>query len=114
MTPIKPLVMIKRSLEKAFMRKSQFMIMIHSEWCHLLFTCLLWDEPAIYFGVRKWGRVSKNRKTKSCTRKEKKLVHKEAWENLSTFMQVSPISGICITGMLERKSISESYSNEKC
>ena len=60
------------------------------------------------------GGVSKNRKTKSCTRKEKKLVHKEAWENLSTFMQVSPISGICITGMLERKSISESYSNEKC
>ena len=73
MTPIKPLVMIKRSLEKAFMCKSQFMIMIHSEWCLLLFTCLLWDEPAIYFGVRirrGGGGVSKNRKTISCTRKK--------------------------------------------
>ena len=68
MTPIKPLVMIKRSLEKAFMCKSLFMIMIHSKWCLLLFTCLLWDEPAIYFGVRRG--VSKNGKTKSCTRKE--------------------------------------------
>ena len=75
MTPIKSVAMIKRSLEKAFMCKSHFMIMIHSEWCPLLFTCLLWDEPAIYYGVRKWGLeagggVSKNRKTKSCTRKE--------------------------------------------
>ena len=68
MTPIKSLAMIKRSLENAFMCKSHFMIMIHSEWCLLLFTCLLWDEPAIYFGVRRG--VSKNGKTKSCTRKE--------------------------------------------
>ena len=30
MTPIKSLAMIKRSLEKAFMCKSHFMIMIHS------------------------------------------------------------------------------------
>ena len=50
------------------MWESHFMIMIHSEWCHLLFTCLLWGEPAIYFGVRRG--VSKNRNTKSCTRKE--------------------------------------------
>ena len=77
MTPIKSLAMIKRTLEKAFLCKSHFMIMIHSEWCLLLFTCLLWDEPAIYFGVRRG--VSKKGKTKSCTRKEKeKLVHKEA------------------------------------
>ena len=77
MTPIKTLAMIKRS----FMFKSHFMIMIHSEWCLLLFTCLLWDKPAIYFGVRRGG--SKNGKTKSCTRKEReKLVHKEAWENV--------------------------------
>ena len=68
MTPIKSLAMIKRSLEKAFMGKSHFIIMIHSERCLLLFTCLLWDEPAIYFGVRRG--VRKNGKTKSCTRKE--------------------------------------------
>ena len=68
MTLTKSLAMINRSLEKAFMCKSHFMIMIHSKWCLLLFTCLLWDEPAIYFGVRRG--VSKNRKTKSCTRKE--------------------------------------------
>ena len=85
MTPIKSLAMIKRSLEKAFMCKSHFMIMIHSEWCLLLFTCLLWDEPAIYFGVKRGG-VSKNRKkTKqnhAQEKKEKKLVRKEAWENV--------------------------------
>ena len=63
------------------MCKSHVMIMIHSEWCLLFFTCLLWDGPAIYFwGVG--GGVSK-RKSKSCTRKEgEKLVHKEAWENV--------------------------------
>ena len=99
MTPIKSLAMIKRSLEKAFMCKSHFMIMIHSEWCLLFFTCLLWGEPAIYFGVRRG--VSKTEKQNYAQeKKEKKLVHKEAWE---TFMQVSPISGICMTGMLERK-----------
>ena len=68
MTLIKSLALIKRSLEKAFMCKSHFMIMTHSEQCLLFFTCLLWDWPAIYF----WGGgvgVSK-RKTKSCTRKE--------------------------------------------
>ena len=81
MTLIKSLALIKRSLEKAFMCKSHFMIMIHSEWCLLLFTCLLWDEPAIYFGGV-GGGVSK-RKSKSCTRKEgENLVHKEAWENV--------------------------------
>ena len=68
MTPIKSLAMIKRSLEKAFMCKSHVMIMIHSEWCLLFFTCLLWDGPAIYFGGV-GGGVSK-RKSKSCTRKE--------------------------------------------
>ena len=31
MTPIKSLAMMKRSLKKAFMCKSHFMIMIHSE-----------------------------------------------------------------------------------
>ena len=50
------------------MGKSHFMIIIHSERCRLLFTWLLWDELAIYFGVRRG--VSKNGKTKSCTRKE--------------------------------------------
>ena len=76
MTPIKSLAMIKRSLGKAFMCKSHLVIMIHSEWCLLLFTCLLWDKPAIYFGVRR-VRVSKNRKTKSCTRKEGEKIGKQ-------------------------------------
>ena len=62
------------------------MIMIHSEWCPLLFTCLLRDEPAIYFGVRKWGLGGGLAKTEKQThaqeKKEKKLVHEEAWENL--------------------------------
>ena len=85
MTLIKSLAMIKRSLEKAFTCKSHFMIMIHSEWCTLLFTCLLWGEPAIYFGARKWGLggvggVSKTEKNKIMQekRRRKKLVHKEA------------------------------------
>ena len=81
MTPIKSLAMIKRSLEKAFMFKSHFMIMIHSEWCLLFFTCLLWGEPAIYFGVRRG--VSKTEKQDHAQeKKEKTLVHKEAWENV--------------------------------
>ena len=50
------------------MCKSHFMIMIHSEWCLLLFTCLLWDEPAIYFGVKRGGY--QNRKKQNKTRKE--------------------------------------------
>ena len=61
------------------------MIMIHSEWCPLLFTCLLWDEPAIYFGVRKWGLgglAKTEKQTHAQEKKEKKLVHEEAWENL--------------------------------
>ena len=59
------------------MCKSHFMIMIHSEWCLLWFTCLLWDEPAIYVGVKRRGggglaktEKKKQNKTKSCTRKE--------------------------------------------
>ena len=31
------------------MCKSHVMIMIHSEWCLLFFTCLLWNGQAIYF-----------------------------------------------------------------
>ena len=69
MTPIKSLAMIKRSLEIAFMCKSQFMIMIHPEWCLLVFTCLLWDRPAIILGFG-GGRVSDNIITKSCNGKE--------------------------------------------
>ena len=91
MTPIKSLAMIKRSLEKAFLCKPHFMIMTHSKWCPLLFTCVLWDEPAIYLGVRKWGcreveggeGLAKTEKQNHAQeKKEKKLVYKEAWENL--------------------------------
>ena len=85
MTPIKSLAMMKRSLKKAFMCKSHFMIMIHSNYV-LLFTCLLWDEPAIYFGVRirrGGGGLAKTEKQYHAQeKKEKKLVHKEAWENV--------------------------------
>ena len=99
MTPIKSLAMI----EKAFMCKSHFMIMIYSEWCLLLFTCLLWDEPAIYFGVKRGGltKTEKNKTKQNHARekKEKKLVRREAWKNV----YASLASGICITGMLERK-----------
>ena len=69
MTPIKSLPTIKRSLEKAFTCKSHFMTMIHSEWCVLLFTCLLWHEPAIYFGVKRGGQ-QKQKKKNNKTRKE--------------------------------------------
>ena len=72
MTPIKSLAMIKRSLEKAFMCKSHFMIMIHSEWCLLFFTCLLWGEPAIYFGVRRG--VSKTEKQNHAQEKKEKKI----------------------------------------
>ena len=85
MTPIKSLAMIKRSLEKAFMCKSHVMIMIHSEWCLLFFTCLLWDGPAIYFlgGGEGWG-LAKEKQYHTQEKKEKKSVHKEAWENVYT------------------------------
>ena len=92
MTPIKSLGMIKRSLEKAFMCKSHFMIMIHSEWCLLLSTCLLWNEPAIYFWVRRGAGGEGGGGGGWYTRKHG-----------NTFMQVSPICGICIMGMLDRK-----------
>ena len=102
MTPIKPLVMIKRSLEKAFMCKSQFMIMIHSEWCLLLFTCLLWDEPAIYFGFRSGG-ASKNGKKTKIMHKKRRRKHWYIRKHEKTFMQVSPlISGIC-TGNVRKE-----------
>ena len=98
MSPIKSLAMIKRSLEKAFMCKSHVMIMIHLEL--LFFTCLLWDGPAIYFwGGGRGGGVSK-RKTKC---KKRRRNSRYTRKHGKTFMQVSPIFGICITGMLERK-----------
>ena len=81
MTPIKSLAMMKRSLKKAFICKSHFMIMIHSNYV-LLFTCLLWDEPAIYFGVRRVGQQKQKKQNHAQEKNEKKLVHKEAWENV--------------------------------
>ena len=92
------------------MCKSHFMIMIHSEWCLLWFTCLLWDEPAIYVGVKRRGGGGGLAKTEKKKTKQNKIMHKErrrknwyARKHGKTFMQVSPISGICITGILEKK-----------
>ena len=95
MTPIKSLAMITRSLEKAFMCESHVMIMIHSEWCLLFFTCLLWDGPAIYFfGGGEEGGLAKEKQTHA---KEKKEKNRYTRKHVKTFMQVSLIFGICIT-----------------
>ena len=40
----------------------------------MLLTCLLWDEPAIHFGVRKCGGGSKNRKTNHAQEKKEKKI----------------------------------------
>ena len=93
MTPIKSLAMVRRPLEKAFMCKSQFMIMTHSERCLLFFTCLLWDGPAIYF----WGEEGGLAKEKQTHAKEKKEKNRYTRKHGKTFMQVSLIFGICIT-----------------
>ena len=60
------------------------MIMIHSEWCLLFFTCLLWDGPAIYFlgGEEGGGRLAKEKQNYTQEKKGQKLVHKEAWETV--------------------------------
>ena len=104
MTPIKSVAMIKRSLEKAFVCKSHVMIMIHSKWCLLFFfsTCLLWDGPAIYLGGGGGGRrgLAKEKQNRAQEKKEKNWYTRK---HAKTFMQVSPILGVCITGMLERK-----------
>ena len=57
------------------------MITIHSEWCLLFFTFLLWDGPAIYF-FGGGGGLAKEKQSHAQEKKEKKLVHKEAWENV--------------------------------
>ena len=64
------------------MCKSHIMIIIHSEWCLLFFTCLLWDGPAIYFLGGEEGGVAKEKQSHAQEKKEKKLGHKEAWENV--------------------------------
>ena len=99
---IKSLAMVKRSLDKAFMYKSQFIIMIHSEWCLLFFTCLLCmgraAEPFIFWEEE--GGLAKEKQNHAQEKKERKWYTRKHGR---TFMQVSPILGICITGMLERK-----------
>ena len=80
MTPIKSLAMIKRSLEKAFMCKSH--VMIHSEWC-LLFqshVCYETSQPFILGGEE--GGLAKEKQNHTREKKEKRLVHREAWENV--------------------------------
>ena len=85
MTPIKSLAMIKRSLEKALMCKSHVMIMIHSEWCIVFHMFAMGPASHLFFGGRRgWGggRLPKEKQNHAQEKKEKKLVHKEAWENV--------------------------------
>ena len=51
-------------------------------------TCLLWDGPAIYlfiyffFGGGEEGGLAEEKQNHTQEKKEKRLVHKEAWENV--------------------------------
>ena len=84
MTPIKSLAMIKRSLEKAFisMCKSHVMIMIHSETGVSCFShvCYGTGQPFIFWGEE--GGLAEEKQNHTREKKGKKLVHKEAWENV--------------------------------
>ena len=80
MTPIKSLAMIKRSLEKAFMGKSHFRIMIHSGVSCCSHVCYGTSQPFI-LGLG--GGLAKTEKQNHAhEKKERKMVHKEAWENV--------------------------------
>ena len=82
MTPIKSLAMIKRSLGKAFMCKSHLVIMIHSEWCLLLFTCFYGTSQPFTLGLGGCGLAKTEKQNHAQEKKEKKLVHKEAWKKV--------------------------------
>ena len=82
MTPIKSLAMIKRSLQKAFMCKSHVMITIHSEWCLLFFHIFAMGRASHLFFWGGGGGLAKEKQSHAQEKKEKKLVHKEAWENI--------------------------------
>ena len=71
MTPIKSLAMITRSLEKAFMCESHVMIMIHSEWCLLFFTCLLWDGPLSHLFLGGGGGLAIEKQNHTQEKKER-------------------------------------------
>ena len=80
MTPIKSLAMIKRSLGKAFMCKSHLVIMIHSGVSCCSHVCYGTSQPFI-LGLG--GGLAKTEKQNHAhEKKEKKMVHKEAWENV--------------------------------
>ena len=99
MTPIKSLAMIKRSLEKVFMGKSHFMIMIHSGVSCCSHVCYGTSQPFI-LGLG--GGLAKTEKQNHAHEKKEKKWYTR--KHGKTFMQVSPISGICILkGMLERQ-----------
>ena len=67
------------------MCKSHVMIIIHSEWCLLFFICFSMGRAShLFFGRRRgWGGggLAKEKQNHTQEKKEKKLVHKEAWQN---------------------------------
>ena len=62
------------------MCKSHFMIMIHSEWSLLLFTCLLWTGQPFIFEERGVAKTEKHNYAQE--KKEKKFVHKKVCEKV--------------------------------
>ena len=47
-----------------------------------MFAMRLWDGPAIYFGGEEGGGLAKEKQNHTREKKEKRLVQKEAWENV--------------------------------
>ena len=64
------------------MCKSHVMIMIHSEWCLLFFHIIAMGRASHSFLGGEEGGLAKEKQSHAQEKKEKKLVHKEAWENV--------------------------------
>ena len=57
----------------------------------------------IYFFERGWGEEGSSQKKNKIMHKKRRRKNGYTRKHGKTFMQVSPIFGICVTGMLERK-----------